>query len=147
MRYKMKILTKSKIYEYTLKVIPVYEWDSILGIDQMKGLERLNELSYLKEITNLMIHPNFINEFYLILTENRRFAKEYKEYLIAMLYEVEFDMYHLDPDFKEPAFLFLEQYENNVGDFVKYPYINENWNYEYVAGKTNKTDNVVTSDE
>ncbi|WLT67917.1 DUF1473 family protein [Borrelia sp. RT1S] len=51
MRYKLKILSKDKIYEYTLRDIPMYEWDSILGFDvSQETLRReLNNLSVLKK--------------------------------------------------------------------------------------------------
>ncbi|WP_250637820.1 DUF1473 family protein [Borreliella mayonii] len=29
MRYKLKILTRSKTHTYVLKDIPMYEWDSV----------------------------------------------------------------------------------------------------------------------
>ncbi len=45
MRYKMKILTKNKTYEYPLKVLPVYEWDKVLGFNQGDAVYKLNDKS------------------------------------------------------------------------------------------------------
>lgn len=135
-RYKMQILSKDKTYEYQLKVLPMYEWDSILGFSQNEGTQKLNEIKYLKEITNLMIKPGFLDEFYLILDNNREFATYYKDYLVAIIYCVEFNIFHLNPEFKKPSFIFLKEYENNVGDFVKFDYINDTeFNYEHVVAK------------
>ncbi|MDO7279746.1 DUF1473 family protein, partial [Borreliella burgdorferi] len=41
--------------------------------------------------------------------------------------------FHLDNDLKKPALVYLSEYENNVGDFVTFDYINENFDYEKVA--------------
>ncbi|WP_146125381.1 DUF1473 family protein, partial [Borreliella burgdorferi] len=38
-----------------------------------------------------------------------------------------------DNDLKKPALVYLSEYENNVGDFVTFDYINENFEYEKVA--------------
>ncbi|WP_419261244.1 DUF1473 family protein, partial [Borreliella afzelii] len=38
-----------------------------------------------------------------------------------------------DNDLKKPALVFLSEYENNVGDFVTFDYINDNFDYEKVA--------------
>ncbi|WP_418905969.1 DUF1473 family protein [Borreliella carolinensis] len=133
MRYKMKILTKNKTYEYTLRVLPVYEWDRVLGFNQSDAVLRLNEVKYLREITSLMISPKFLDEFYVILDQNREFLSYYKDYLIAIIYTVQFNTFYLDDDLKTPALVFLSEYENNVGDFITFDYINENFKYEKVA--------------
>ncbi|AHH04241.1 Hypothetical protein BHY_1290 (plasmid) [Borrelia nietonii YOR] len=139
-RYKMQILSKDKTYEYQLKVLPVYEWDSILGFSQNEGICKLNEIKYLREITNLMIKPGFLDEFYLILDINREFATYYKDYLIGIIYSVEFNTFHIDMEFKKPSFIFLKEYENNVGDFVVFDYINDKeFNYEYVVNNIKNT--------
>ncbi|AWG43354.1 hypothetical protein CR532_05255 (plasmid) [Candidatus Borreliella tachyglossi] len=132
MKYKMKILTKTKVYEYKVKAIPVYEWDRVLSVNQTKALDRLYELDYLKQITNLMINSGFLDEFYFILNNNRQYVGCYKEYLIAILYSIQFDIFNKDADFKKPHLVYLEEFENNVGDFEKFDYINEAWNYEAV---------------
>ncbi|AXK69816.1 hypothetical protein BbuMM1_N150 (plasmid) [Borreliella burgdorferi] len=44
----MKILTKNKTYEYPLKVLPVYEWDRVLGFNQSDAVLKLNEVQILK---------------------------------------------------------------------------------------------------
>ncbi|UPA18390.1 DUF1473 family protein [Borrelia puertoricensis] len=134
-RYKMNILSKDKTYEYQIKVLPVYTWDSILGFNQEEAINKLNDVKYLKEITNLMIKPGFLDEFYVILDYNREFISYYKDYLIAILYSIEFNTFHLDSEFKKPALLFLKEYENNVGDFVTFDYITDEFNYECVISK------------
>ncbi|WP_028328258.1 DUF1473 family protein [Borrelia coriaceae] len=131
-RYKMQILSKDKTYEYQLKVLPMYEWDSILGFSQNYGLEKLNELEYLKAITDLMIKPNFLDEFYFILNENRKYIAYYKDYLTAILYSIQFDTFKLDPDFKKPSFVYLSHYLNNADGFVQFDYIDDSWNYEQI---------------
>ncbi|MBB6213817.1 DUF1473 family protein (plasmid) [Borreliella californiensis] len=39
----------------------------------------------------------------------------------------------IDNDLKKPALVYLSEYENNVGDFVTFDHINENFDYEKVA--------------
>ncbi|WP_210360593.1 DUF1473 family protein, partial [Borreliella garinii] len=39
----------------------------------------------------------------------------------------------IDNDLKTPALVYLSEYENNVGDFVSFDYINENFDYEKVV--------------
>ncbi|PRR19576.1 hypothetical protein CV644_06635, partial [Borreliella burgdorferi] len=91
MRYKMKILTKNKTYEYPLRVLPVYEWDRVLGFNQSDAILKLNEVKYLREITSLMISPKFLDEFYVILDQNREFISYYKDYLVAIIYTAQFN--------------------------------------------------------
>ncbi|WP_367611889.1 DUF1473 family protein [Borreliella kurtenbachii] len=133
MRYKMKILTKNKTYEYPLRVLPVYEWDKVLGFNQSDAVFKLNEVKYLREITSLMISPKFLDEFYVILDQNREFISYYKDYLVAIIYTAQFNTFHIDNDLKKPTLVYLSEYENNVGDFVTFDYINENFDYEKVA--------------
>ncbi|WP_445436355.1 DUF1473 family protein [Candidatus Borreliella tachyglossi] len=135
MRYKMKILTEIYTYEYIVKVIPLYEWDKILTANQIDGNNRLYDLDYLKKITNLMINPRFIDDFCSILNNNRRYTREYKRYLIAILYSIQFDRFDKDSDFKKPHLVYLEEFENNVGDFEKFDYITEDWNYDTITAK------------
>ncbi|ACN52975.1 DUF1473 family protein [Borreliella valaisiana] len=129
MRYKMKILTKNKTYEYPLRVLPVYEWDRVLGFNQSDAIYKLNEVKYLREITSLMISPKFLDEFYVILDANRKFISYYKDYLIAIIYTAQFNTFHADNDLKNPALVYLSEYENNIGDFVTFDYINDNFDY------------------
>ncbi|WP_210380920.1 DUF1473 family protein [Borreliella valaisiana] len=129
MRYKMKILTKNKTYEYPLRVLPVYEWDRVLGFNQSDAIYKLNEVKYLREITSLMISPKFLDEFYVILDANREFISYYKDYLIAIIYTAQFNTFHADNDLKNPALVYLSEYENNIGDFVTFDYINDNFDY------------------
>ncbi|AHH11522.1 DUF1473 family protein (plasmid) [Borrelia coriaceae] len=131
-RYKMNILTKDQTHTFEVKVLPVYKWDSILGFSQNYGLEKLNELEYLKAITDLMIKPNFLDEFYFILNENRKYIAYYKDYLTAILYSIQFDTFKLDPDFKKPSFVYLSHYLNNADGFVQFDYIDDSWNYEQI---------------
>ncbi|WP_422850026.1 DUF1473 family protein [Borreliella afzelii] len=133
MRYKMKILTKNKTYEYPLRVLPVYEWDRVLGFNQSDAIYKLNEVKYLREITSLMISPKFLDEFYVILDANREFISYYKDYLVAIIYTAQFNTFHVDNDLKKPALVFLSEYENNVGDFVTFDYINDNFDYAKVT--------------
>ncbi|WP_420025242.1 DUF1473 family protein (plasmid) [Borreliella yangtzensis] len=133
MRYKMKILTKNKTYEYPLRVLPVYEWDRVLGFNQSDAIYKLNEVKYLREITSLMISPKFLDEFYVILDANREFISYYKDYLVAIIYTAQFNTFNADNDLKNPALVFLSEYENNVGDFVTFDYINDNFDYTKVT--------------
>ncbi|WAZ91650.1 DUF1473 family protein [Borrelia miyamotoi] len=142
-RYTMHILSKDKTHQYPLKVLPMYEWDLVLGFSQQDGTQKLYDIKYLREITNLMIKPGFIDEFYLILDNNREFATYYKDYLIAIIYCVQFNTFHLDADFKNPSFIFLKEYQNNVGDFVVFDYINDTqFNYEYVVNNIKNTGHI-----
>ncbi|AHH05959.1 Hypothetical protein BOM_1416 (plasmid) [Borrelia miyamotoi FR64b] len=142
-KYKMHILGKEKTHQYPLRVLPMYEWDTVLGFMQNESVQKLSEVKYLREITNLMIKPGFLDEFYLILDDNREFSTYYKDYLIAIIYSVQFNTFHLDTDFKKPSFIFLKEYQNNVGDFVVFDYINdEEFNYEYVINNIKNTDQI-----
>ncbi|XPC98196.1 DUF1473 family protein (plasmid) [Borreliella japonica] len=141
MRYKMKILTKNKTYEYPLRVLPVYEWDRVLGFNQSDAIYKLNEVKYLREITSLMISPKFLDEFYVILDANREFISYYKDYLVAIIYTAQFNTFHADNDLKKPALVFLSEYENNVGDFVTFNYIDDNFDYEKVAASLTSNSN------
>ncbi|UPA18614.1 DUF1473 family protein [Borrelia puertoricensis] len=131
-RYKMNILTKSKTHTFEVRVLPVYKWDSILGFSQSEGIHKLNEIKYLNEITNLMIKPGFLDEFYLILNENREYITYYKEYLQAILYSIQFDTFKSDPDFKRPNLVYLSHYLNNTSGFIQFDYIDDSWNYEEI---------------
>ncbi|ACK74321.1 MULTISPECIES: DUF1473 family protein [Borreliella] len=133
MRYKMKILTKNKTYEYPLRVLPVYEWDKVLGFNQNDAISKLNEVKYLREITSLMISSKFLDEFYAILDANREFISYYKDYLVAIIYTAQFNTFHMDNDLKKPALVYLSEYENNVGDFITFEYINDNFDYAKVT--------------
>ncbi|ACJ73482.1 conserved hypothetical protein (plasmid) [Borreliella afzelii ACA-1] len=135
MRYKMKILTKNKTYEYPPRVLSVYEWDKVLGfINQSNAVSKLNEVKYLREITSLMISPKFLDEFYVIfLDANREFISYYKDYLVAIIYTTQFNTFYIDNDLKTPALVYLSEYENNVGDFVTFDYINDNFDYTKVT--------------
>ncbi|XPC97906.1 DUF1473 family protein (plasmid) [Borreliella japonica] len=133
MRYKMRILTKNKTYEYPLRVLPVYEWDRVLGFNQSDAIYKLNEVKYLREITSLMISPKFLDEFYVILDANREFISYYKDYLVAIIYTAQFNTFHIDNDLKKPALVYLSEYENNVGDFVTFDYIDDNFDYAKVT--------------
>ncbi|WP_419262537.1 DUF1473 family protein [Borreliella afzelii] len=145
MRYKMRILTKNKTYEYPLRVLPVYEWDRVLGFNQSDAIYKLNEVKYLREITSLMISPKFLDEFYVILDANREFISYYKDYLVAIIYTAQFNTFHIDNDLKTPALVYLSEYENNVGDFVTFDYIDDNFDYEKVTSllTSNSTELVV----
>ncbi|WP_420025414.1 DUF1473 family protein [Borreliella valaisiana] len=141
MRYKMKILTKNKTYEYPLRVLPVYEWDRVLGFNQSDTTYKLNEVKYLREITSLMISPKFLDEFYVILDANREFISYYKDYLVAIIYTAQFNIFHADNDLKKPALVYLSEYENNVGDFVTFDYINDNFDYAKVTSSLTSNSN------
>ncbi|ABH02314.1 conserved hypothetical protein (plasmid) [Borreliella afzelii PKo] len=135
MRYKMKILTKNKTYEYPPRVLSVYEWDKVLGfINQSDAVSKLNKVKYLREITSLMISPKFLDEFYVIfLDANREFISYYKDYLVPIIYTMQFNTFYIDNDLKTPALVYLSEYENNVGDFVTFDYINDNFDYTKVT--------------
>ncbi|WP_024654666.1 DUF1473 family protein [Borrelia hispanica] len=138
MRYKMNILSKSKTYTYDVKVLPMYQWDSILGFSQDHGINKLDNIDYLKKITDLMIKPDFLTEFYKILDQNREYVGIYKEYLVGIIYSIQFNIFHRDSDFKKPSLIYLSEYEDTSGDFVKFNYINELWNYEYLTKEENE---------
>ncbi|AHH03894.1 MULTISPECIES: DUF1473 family protein [Borrelia] len=131
-RYKMNILTKDKTFTFEVRVLPVYEWDSILGFSQNEGIKKLNNLEYLRAITDLMIKPGFLDEFYFILNENREYITYYKDYLKYILYSIQFDVFKSDPDFKKPTLVYLSHYLNNADGFVQFDYINDSWNYEQI---------------
>ncbi|AFI31671.1 DUF1473 family protein [Borrelia crocidurae] len=138
MRYKMNILSKNKTYTFDLKVLPVYQWDSILGFSQNHGIDKLNDINYLKKITDLMIKPDFLTEFYKILDKNREYVSIYKEYLVGIIYSIQFNIFHRDSDFQKPSLIYLSEYEDTSGDFTKFTYINELWNYEYLTKEENE---------
>ncbi|WP_024654596.1 DUF1473 family protein [Borrelia hispanica] len=138
MRYKMNILSKNKTYTFDLKVLPVYQWDSILGFSQNYGIDKLNDINYLKKITDLMIKPDFLTEFYKILDDNREYVSIYKEYLVGIIYSIQFNIFHRDSDFQKPSLIYLSEYEDTSGDFTKFNYINELWNYEYLTKQQNE---------
>ncbi|WP_215538287.1 DUF1473 family protein, partial [Borreliella bavariensis] len=74
-----------------------------------------------------------LDEFYVILDANREFISYYKDYLVAIIYTAQFNTFHIDNDLKKPALVYLSEYENNVGDFVTFDYINDNFDYEKVT--------------
>ncbi|WP_215540923.1 DUF1473 family protein [Borreliella bavariensis] len=142
MRYKMKILTKNKTYEYPPRVLPVYEWDKVLGfINQSNAVSKLNEVKYLRKITSLMIGPKLLDEFYVILDANREFISYYKDYLIAIIYTAQFNTFYIDNDLKKSALVYLSEYENNVGNFVTFDYINDNFDYTKVTASLTSNSN------
>ncbi|WP_215536847.1 DUF1473 family protein, partial [Borreliella bavariensis] len=57
----------------------------------------------------------------------------YKDYLVAIIYTAQFNTFHIDNDLKKPALVYLSEYENNVGDFVTFDYINDNFDYAKVT--------------
>ncbi|ACH94022.1 DUF1473 family protein [Borrelia duttonii] len=130
--YKMNILTKKETHTFDVKVLPVYQWDSILGFSQNYGIDKLNNIDYLRTITNIMIKPDFLDKFYFILDDNRKYISYYKDYLVAILYSIQFDTFTLEEDFKKPSLVYLSHYLNTDGGFVKFDYINDSWNYEQV---------------
>ncbi|WP_024653625.1 DUF1473 family protein, partial [Borrelia persica] len=99
-------------HTFNVKVLPMYQWDSILGFSQNYGIDKLHELEYLRKITDLMIEVNFLDNFYSILNENRNYIVYYKDYLIGILYTIQFDKFEADPDFKKPSFVYLSHYLN-----------------------------------
>ncbi|AWG43283.1 hypothetical protein CR532_04615 (plasmid) [Candidatus Borreliella tachyglossi] len=132
MRYKLKILTKYKAYEYTLRDIPMYDWDSILGFDvSQETLRReLNSLSVLKRISALMVSPNFFDEFYEILSSDRKHSFLYKYSLPTILFAVQYSLLDKIEGLREPSLVYIESFQDASGNFIKYSHINENWNYE-----------------
>ncbi|AFI31865.1 DUF1473 family protein [Borrelia crocidurae] len=139
MKYKLKILTNNKTYEYKLETMSVYNWDSIVGFNQYDVNDKLNNVEILRNITTQMISKNFIDEFYMILNQNRRYSSEYKEYLGPILYALQFDFFELDPDFKKPNLIYIEGFIDNQGDYIKYPYIDDDkWNFESITAEIDK---------
>ncbi|WKC58703.1 DUF1473 family protein [Borrelia sp. P9F1] len=132
MRYRLKILSKDKIYEYTLRDIPMYEWDSILGFDvSQETLRReLNNISVLKRISSLMISPVFFDEFYEIINNNRRHSFLYKHALPTILFAVQYSLVEKIEGLKEPSLVYVESQQDSGGDFIKYSHIDNRWNYE-----------------
>ncbi|AYE36829.1 hypothetical protein DB313_04845 (plasmid) [Borrelia turcica IST7] len=132
MRYKLKILDKHKTYEYVLRDIPMYEWDSILGFDvNQETLRReLNNLSVLKKISTLMISPAFFDEFYEIINANRRHSFLYKYALPTILFAVQYSLLEKVEGLREPSLVYVESHQDANGNFIKYSHIDDKWNYE-----------------
>ncbi|UPA12648.1 DUF1473 family protein [Borrelia venezuelensis] len=131
MRYKLKILTNYKIYEYVLRDIPMYDWDSILGFDASQETLRreLNSLPILKRISTLMISQSFFDEFYEIISTNREHAFLYKYQLPTIFFAVQYALVEKIEGFKEPSLVYVESFQDSGGTFVKYPHIDDRWNY------------------
>uniref|UniRef100_UPI00359CBA35 DUF1473 family protein n=1 Tax=Borreliella afzelii TaxID=29518 RepID=UPI00359CBA35 len=53
----------------------------------------------------------------------------------------QFNTFHADNDLKKPALVYLSEYENNVGDFVTFDYIDDNFNYEKVTSSLTSNSN------
>ncbi|WP_024653716.1 DUF1473 family protein [Borrelia persica] len=132
MRYKLKILTKLKTYEYVVRDIPMYSWDSILGFDSNQETLRreLNNLHTLKKITSLMISPSFFDEFYDIINSDKEHSFLYKYSLPTILFAIEYSLVEKIAGLQKPNLVYLESFQDSCGTFVKYSYIDERWNYD-----------------
>ncbi|WP_346313255.1 DUF1473 family protein [Borrelia miyamotoi] len=132
MRYKLKILTNSKTYEYVLRDIPMYDWDSILGFDASQETlrQQLNSILILKKITSLMISSTFFDEFYDIINMHRKNSFLYKYLLPTILFAVQYSLVEKVSVLKEPGLVYIESFQDDSGTFVKYLHIDDRWNYE-----------------
>ncbi|AOW96377.1 DUF1473 family protein [Borrelia miyamotoi] len=132
MRYKLKILTNSKTYEYVLRDIPMYDWDSILGFDASQETlrQQLNSILILKKITSLMISSTFFDEFYDIINMHRENSFLYKYLLPTILFAVQYSLVEKVSVLKEPGLVYIESFQDDSGTFVKYLHIDDRWNYE-----------------
>ncbi|AHH11112.1 DUF1473 family protein (plasmid) [Borrelia coriaceae] len=137
MRYKLKILTALKTYEYMLRDIPMYDWDSILGFDSSQETLRreLNSLPVLKRISSLMISQSFFDEFYEILSANREHSFLYKYQLPTILFAVQYSLVEKLAGLKEPSLVYIESFQDSSGTFVKYPHIDDRWNYDDLVSR------------
>ncbi|WP_434757079.1 DUF1473 family protein (plasmid) [Borrelia puertoricensis] len=137
MRYKLKILTNLKTYEYVLRDIPMYDWDSILGFDASQETLRreLNSLPILKRIGTLMISQSFFDEFYEIISINREHSFLYKYQLPTIFFAVQYSLVEKIEGFRDPSLVYVESFQDLGGTFVKYPHIDDRWNYnDLVSG-------------
>ncbi|WP_024655256.1 DUF1473 family protein [Borrelia hispanica] len=132
MRYKLKILTKHKTYEYVVRDIPMYDWDSILGFDSSQETLRreLNNLSTLKKVSSLMISASFFDEFYDIINDNKEHSFLYKYPLPTILFAIEYSLVEKISGLQKPSLVYIESFQDSDGTFVKYSYIDERWNYD-----------------
>ncbi|WP_210368909.1 DUF1473 family protein, partial [Borreliella garinii] len=58
-----------------------------------------------------------------------------------IIYTAQFNTFHMDNDLKTPALVYLSEYENNVGDFVTFDYINDNFDYTKVTASLTSNSN------
>ncbi|MCC0732964.1 DUF1473 family protein, partial [Clostridioides sp. ZZV14-6048] len=49
------------------------------------------------------------------------------------IYTMQFNTFYIDNDLKTTALVYLSEYENNVGNFVTFDYINDNFDYTKVT--------------
>ncbi|AHH04013.1 Hypothetical protein BHY_1062 (plasmid) [Borrelia nietonii YOR] len=131
-RYKLKILTKFQTYGYILRDISMYDWDSILGFDASQETLRreLNSLPVLKRISSLMISQSFFDEFYEIISTNREHSFLYKYQLPTIFFAVQYSLVEKIAGFKEPSLVYVESAQDANGTFIKYPHIDDRWNYK-----------------
>ncbi|AHH08979.1 DUF1473 family protein (plasmid) [Borrelia anserina] len=137
MRYKLKILAKLKTYEYILRDIPMYEWDSILGFDASQETLRreLNNISVIKKISSLMISSTFFDEFYEIISTNREHSFLYKYLLPTIFFAVQYSLVEKIAGLKEPSLVYIESFQDAGGTFIKYPHIDDRWNYNDLVSR------------
>ncbi|MCD2332412.1 DUF1473 family protein [Borreliella americana] len=142
MRYKLKVLTRTKTYTYVLKDIPMYEWDSVLGfdVDRDELISKLNDLRTLKEITKLMISRSFLDEFYEILNKERKYSELYKYALPTILFSVQYSLFETIEGFKKPGLVYIESFQDKNGDYIKYDYIDERWSYDFLITNNKPAD-------
>ncbi|WKD01252.1 DUF1473 family protein (plasmid) [Borreliella americana] len=142
MRYKLKILTRTKTHTYVLKDIPMYEWDSVLGfdVDRDELIGKLNDLRTLKEITKLMISRGFLDEFYEILNKERKYSELYKYALPTILFSVQYSLFETIEGFKKPGLVYIESFQDKNGDYIKYDYIDERWSYDFLITNNKPSD-------
>lgn len=135
MRYKLKILTKKKTYEYVLRDIPMYDWDSILGFDASQETlrEQLNSIPILKKLSSLMISPVFFDEFYDIISMHRANSFLYKYSLPTIFFAVQYSLVDKVSGLKEPSLVYIDSFQDDSGTFVKYHHIDDRWNYDGIV--------------
>ncbi|AJA90732.1 hypothetical protein OY14_04595 (plasmid) [Borreliella chilensis] len=142
MRYKLKILTRDKTHTYILKDIPMYEWDNVLGFDVERDelISKLNDLQTLKEITKLMISRGFLDEFYEILNKERRYSELYKYAFPTILFSVQYSLFETVEGFKQPGLVYIESFQDQNGDYIKYDYIDGRWRYDFLISSRKSLD-------
>ncbi|AYE37007.1 hypothetical protein DB313_05770 (plasmid) [Borrelia turcica IST7] len=143
MRYSLVILTKSGDIKFELKTMSMYEWDMLLGFDNT--LDTLRDMNKFELVLNHMIcsfqhdlYDSFFKYLYgEILDKDRKFAEIYKTDLFLLIYKLHYDIFENSQTERLPKLVYIEGFFDSKLNLNKYDYINEDWNYSYVANLMN----------
>lgn len=120
-----KTFTLTIILEEGNKEI-VFDQMSSLAFDKLFGFQDLIDwnVNQVKKLTEFMIKPNFLEEFYEILDSHRLYSAFYKSDLLGALLNAHFEDFSVYERAEEP-FLVLVTHEFHNGVAQRLPFIKD----------------------